>query len=85
MARGLYEQEPVFRAALDSCFKLVRPYVDFNLKEYLFPPLPIRTGRSSPEPNRSSSSCHFCSRIRPCSVFNELGNTSASHDWSQHW
>ncbi|WP_166695597.1 type I polyketide synthase [Bacillus cereus] len=41
MARGLYEQEPVFRGALDSCFKLVRPYVDFNLKEYLFPPLPI--------------------------------------------
>ncbi|WP_223068395.1 type I polyketide synthase [Paenibacillus caui] len=40
MARGLYEQEPVFRDALDSCFKLVRPYVDFDLKERFFPSVP---------------------------------------------
>ena len=41
MARGLYEQEPAFRAALDSCFKLVLPYVDFDLKERLYPSVPI--------------------------------------------
>ncbi|WP_420805405.1 SDR family NAD(P)-dependent oxidoreductase [Paenibacillus sanguinis] len=40
MACGLYEKEPIFRDALDSCFKLVRPYVDFDLKECFYPSIP---------------------------------------------
>ncbi len=36
MARRLYEIEPVFRAALDTCAELLRPHTDRPLLELLF-------------------------------------------------
>lgn len=37
MGRGLYEQEPVFRAHVDECLALVAPHLDFDLKSLMFP------------------------------------------------
>lgn len=36
MGRGLYDTEPVFRAALDRCAELVRGHLGFDLRELLF-------------------------------------------------
>jgi acyl transferase domain-containing protein len=37
MARGLYESEPVFRAEVDRCAEILRPLLDVDLREALFP------------------------------------------------
>ncbi len=37
MGRALYESEPAFRAALDSCAEILRPHLDRPLLEVLFP------------------------------------------------
>jgi len=37
MARGLYRHEPDFRAALDRCAELLRPRLEVELTELLFP------------------------------------------------
>lgn len=37
MARGLYESEKVFRAALDNCSELLEQFLAFDIKEILFP------------------------------------------------
>jgi phthiocerol/phenolphthiocerol synthesis type-I polyketide synthase E len=37
MARGLYETEPVFRAALDACAEGLLPTLGLDLREVLFP------------------------------------------------
>ena len=37
MARGLYEQEPVFRAEVDLCSELLKPLIGLDLREILYP------------------------------------------------
>ncbi|HEX6911459.1 MAG TPA: beta-ketoacyl synthase N-terminal-like domain-containing protein, partial [Longimicrobium sp.] len=37
MARGLYEAEPAFRAAVDECCELLRPLIDCDLRHVLYP------------------------------------------------
>ena len=37
MARGLYVQEPTFRATVDECFALLRNILDVDLKRLLYP------------------------------------------------
>ncbi len=37
MARGLYEDEPVFRAAMDQCLTLLDDLIDFDLKALMYP------------------------------------------------
>ncbi|HKH48850.1 MAG TPA: amino acid adenylation domain-containing protein, partial [Thermoanaerobaculia bacterium] len=37
MARGLYDSEPVFREAIDRCAEIVRPWLDVDLREALWP------------------------------------------------
>ncbi|HEV7589959.1 MAG TPA: beta-ketoacyl synthase N-terminal-like domain-containing protein [Longimicrobium sp.] len=37
MARGLYESEPVFRADVDRCAEILRPLLDLDIREALFP------------------------------------------------
>jgi phthiocerol/phenolphthiocerol synthesis type-I polyketide synthase E len=37
MARGLYEAEPAFRAEVDRCAEILRPLLDVDLREVLFP------------------------------------------------
>ncbi len=37
MARGLYENEPTFRAHLDRCCEILRPLLGLDLRETLFP------------------------------------------------
>lgn len=36
MARGLYEAEPVFRAAMDRCAEILRVHLGFDLRDALF-------------------------------------------------
>jgi amino acid adenylation domain-containing protein len=38
MGRGLYEAEPVYRAEVDRCAEILRPHLDFDLREVLYPP-----------------------------------------------
>ncbi len=38
MGLGLYESEPVYREAIDECLDLVRPYLDTDLRQLMFPP-----------------------------------------------
>jgi len=44
MGRQLYETQPIFRAALDHCNELLRPYLEKPLLEVLYP----ASGESSP-------------------------------------
>jgi phthiocerol/phenolphthiocerol synthesis type-I polyketide synthase E len=37
MARGLYEREPVFRAEVDRCARILRPHLGLDLREVLYP------------------------------------------------
>ncbi|HTR47817.1 MAG TPA: SDR family NAD(P)-dependent oxidoreductase [Verrucomicrobiae bacterium] len=37
MGRGLYESEPIFRAQVDRCAELLRPHLDRDLREILYP------------------------------------------------
>jgi malonyl CoA-acyl carrier protein transacylase len=37
MGRGLYEVEPVFRAEMDRCAELLRPHLEMDLREVLYP------------------------------------------------
>src|SRR5690606_17744031 len=36
MGRGLYEEEPVYRAALDRCDALLRPHLDRSIVDVMF-------------------------------------------------
>jgi acyl transferase domain-containing protein/acyl carrier protein len=38
MGRGLYASEPAFRAAVDRCAEILRPRLDVDLRQLLFPP-----------------------------------------------
>ncbi|MEX5634498.1 non-ribosomal peptide synthetase/type I polyketide synthase [Parafrankia sp. FMc2] len=37
MGRGLYDQEPVFRAAVDACAEILAPHLAVDLREELYP------------------------------------------------
>nr|WP_083636515.1 hybrid non-ribosomal peptide synthetase/type I polyketide synthase [Leptolyngbya sp. 'hensonii'] len=37
MGRNLYDREPVFRATVDECAELLRPYLDQDLRQVLYP------------------------------------------------
>ncbi|MFE4108626.1 type I polyketide synthase [Almyronema epifaneia] len=37
MGRGLYETEPVFRQQIDQCCQLLKPHLDLDLREVLYP------------------------------------------------
>lgn len=37
MGLGLYEAEPVYQEAIDDCLTLVRPYLDTDLRQLMFP------------------------------------------------
>ena len=37
MGRGLYESEPIFRAALDRCAEILRPRLNVDLGRLLYP------------------------------------------------
>jgi len=39
MGSGLYESEPVFRAAVDRCAEILRPRMNVDLRRLLFPPV----------------------------------------------
>lgn len=55
MGRGLYENEPVFREAVDECVRLVQPQLDYDLKALLYPPadqLEV-AGKEMERPSRS--------------------------------
>jgi len=37
MGRGLYEQEPIFREEMNRCFEILKPLLDYDIKEILYP------------------------------------------------
>ncbi len=37
MGRGLYEQEAVYRAAIDECAALLQPYIDTDIRQVIYP------------------------------------------------
>lgn len=37
MGRGLYESQPVFRAHMDACLRVLQPLLGFDLREVLYP------------------------------------------------
>lgn len=37
MGRGLYKTEPIYQAAIDECLRLLRPFLDIDLRPLLFP------------------------------------------------
>jgi acyl transferase domain-containing protein/acyl carrier protein len=37
MGLELYKKEPVFRAEMDRCFEILKPLVDYDIKEILYP------------------------------------------------
>ncbi len=39
MGLGLYRSEPIFRQEMDRCLEILRPLVDYDLKEILYPGL----------------------------------------------
>ena len=43
MARELYEDEPVFRDAVDRCAELLEPHLGLDLREVLYPSTNDRT------------------------------------------
>ncbi|MEE8587676.1 MAG: acyltransferase domain-containing protein, partial [Acidobacteriota bacterium] len=38
MGRGLYEEEPAFREAVDRCCQILQPHLGLDLREVLYPP-----------------------------------------------
>jgi amino acid adenylation domain-containing protein len=38
MGRELYEKEPLFQKEMDRCFEILKPLMDYDLKEILYPP-----------------------------------------------
>ncbi|MDX1696202.1 MAG: SDR family NAD(P)-dependent oxidoreductase, partial [Ketobacteraceae bacterium] len=38
MGLDLYNEEPVYREAVDECLSLISEYIDFDLREVMFPP-----------------------------------------------
>lgn len=39
MGQNLYEREPVFRAAVDECATLLKPFLEEDLRQVLYPPM----------------------------------------------
>jgi acyl transferase domain-containing protein len=42
MGRGLYDAEPAFRAEIDRCAELLLPHLSLDLRQVLYPPVPVR-------------------------------------------
>jgi acyl transferase domain-containing protein/acyl carrier protein len=53
MARGVYETEPIFRQEMDRCFEILKPLMDYDLKEIIYP---SAEGRGDHRSNRSNES-----------------------------
>ena len=53
MARGIYEIEPIFRQEMDRCFEILKPLMDYDLKEIIYP---SAEGRGDHRSNRSNKS-----------------------------
>jgi len=48
MGRELYQTLPLFRREMDRCFEILRPLVDYNIKEILYPHPDCRGGSQDP-------------------------------------
>jgi acyl transferase domain-containing protein/SAM-dependent methyltransferase/acyl carrier protein len=55
MGRELYETEPVFRQEADRCFEILKPIMDFDIKEILYPGEPGCRGGSPYPPSPINS------------------------------
>jgi len=46
MGRGLYQTEPVFREEMNHCFEILKPLLNDDIKEILYPGIPVNFNRS---------------------------------------
>ncbi|MGD2088417.1 MAG: amino acid adenylation domain-containing protein [Candidatus Aminicenantes bacterium] len=54
MGRELYENQPLFRQEMDRCFEILRPLMDHDIKEILYPHPDCRAGSQDPPSPRNS-------------------------------
>ena len=50
MSRQLYDTQPTFKQAMDSCAEILEPYLDTPLLEIIYPPVPQSLSPSVPSP-----------------------------------
>ena len=48
MGLGLYRSEPVFREEIDRCIEILKPLMDYDIKETLYPHSDCRGGFPCP-------------------------------------
>jgi amino acid adenylation domain-containing protein len=53
MGLELYKTEPVFRAAVDRCFDIIKPIIGYDIKEILYPGIGDRQDNSSEKINQT--------------------------------
>jgi amino acid adenylation domain-containing protein len=56
MGLELYKTEPVFRAAMDRCFDIIKPIIEYDIKEILYPDIGDRRDNSLQEPPATNNS-----------------------------
>jgi amino acid adenylation domain-containing protein len=58
MGRELYQTFPLFRREMDRCFEILKPLIDYDIKEILYPHPDCRGGSQDPPKNHPHQGDH---------------------------
>jgi acyl transferase domain-containing protein len=72
MGKGLYQNDPAFRATIDYCCELVKPITKIDLREVMYPVEPTKTVDKSTDPSNSTK------KTTDSSKANGSGSSSSS-------